>query len=127
MYQFHGVYESRHRSVTVKLGEQKYQIPEVSPRDSVTLISAKQYRWLIARIGKFILLMIHLEEERKSVYNSYTITNNTTVQERSMDQILIKYENLFTLPIGVPSHYKIRHTIDLILGTPFPNEPVYHR
>ena len=42
-----------------------------------------------------------------------------------MDQILTKYHNVFEVSKGVPSHFQVRHSIDLILGTPFPNEPVY--
>lgn len=44
-----------------------------------------------------------------------------------MNQILIKFENLFKLPTGEPTHCQVRHTIGLILGNPLPNEPVYHR
>ena len=44
-----------------------------------------------------------------------------------MDQILLIYQNVFELPIGVPSHYQVRHSIDLIPRTPLPNEPVYKR
>ena len=36
-----------------------------------------------------------------------------------------EYKNLFTSPIGVPMHCQIKHSIDLILGAPFPNEPIY--
>lgn len=127
MYQQHGVYESRPRSVTIRLGEQKYQIPEVSPAYTASLISAKQCKRLVAKTGTFILLMIRSEEERKLVYNSHAITNTTTLKKRSMDQILMKYENLFKLPTGVHTHCQVRHTIDLIPGTPLLNEPVYRR
>lgn len=41
MYQRHGVYESRPRSVTIRLREQKYRIPEVNPTYTASLISAK--------------------------------------------------------------------------------------
>ena len=34
---------------------------------------------------------------------------------------------MFELPIGVPLHFQVRHSIDLILGTPLPNELVYMR
>ena len=42
-----------------------------------------------------------------------------------MDQILTKYQNVFELPTGVSSHCQVRHSIDLLLGTPLPNELVY--
>ena len=70
MYQCHGVYESRPWSVTIKLGGQKYRIPEVSPAHSASLISAKQCKRLIAQTGTFVLLMIHPEEQKKNVCNA---------------------------------------------------------
>ena len=41
MYQRHGVYESRPHSVTIKLGEKKYWIPEACPTQAASLISTK--------------------------------------------------------------------------------------
>ena len=34
-------------------------------------------------------------------------------------------KDIFTLPIGVPLHCQVKHSIDLIPGTPLPNGPVY--
>lgn len=127
MYQRHGIYESCPRSVTIKLGGHKYRILEVSPAHSASLISAKQCRKLIAQIGTFVLLIIRPEGERKLVYNSHTTMNTSTQQQRSMDQIVAKYQNLFKLPTGVPSHCQARHSIDLIPETPLPHESVYRR
>ena len=78
-------------------------------------------------MGTFVLLMIRPKEQNKSECNSNSMLSVTTKQQRSMDQILTKYQNVFELPIGVPSHCQVRHSIDLIPGTPFPNEPVYRR
>ena len=44
-----------------------------------------------------------------------------------MDHILTKYQNVFELPTWVPSHCQVRDSIDLTLGIPLPNEPVYRR
>ena len=41
MYQRYGVYESRPRSVTIKLGENRYRIPKVCPTQDTSLITAK--------------------------------------------------------------------------------------
>ena len=38
-----------------------------------------------------------------------------------------EYKDIFTSPIGVPLHFQVKHSIDLILGIPFPNGPVYRR
>ena len=113
--------------MTIKLGGQKYRILEVSPAHSASLISAKKCRRLIAQTGTFVLLMIRPEEQKKNVCNSHSMVSITTEQQRSTDQILAKYQNVFELPTRVPSHCQVRHSIDLIPGTPFPNEPVYRR
>ena len=42
-----------------------------------------------------------------------------------MEYILIKYQNVFELPVEITLHYQGRHFINLILETPLPNEPLY--
>ena len=74
-----------------------------------------------------MLLMIRPEEQKKTMCNYNSMLSITTKQKRSMDHILTKYQNVFELPTGVPSHCQVRHSIDLIPGTPLPNEPVYRR
>ena len=38
-----------------------------------------------------------------------------------------EYKDIFTLPTGVPLHFHVKHSIDLILGVPLPNGPIYRR
>jgi hypothetical protein len=38
-----------------------------------------------------------------------------------------EYRDIFYSPTGVPMHCQIKHPIDLTLGAPIPNGPVYHR
>ena len=71
--------------------------------------------------------MIRPEEQKKSVCNSNSMLSITTKKQTSMDHILTKYQNVFELPTGVPSHCQVRHSIDLTPGTPLPNEPIYGR
>ena len=37
------------------------------------------------------------------------------------------YQDIFTSPTGVPLHCRVKHPIDLILGAPLPNGPIYRR
>jgi hypothetical protein len=37
------------------------------------------------------------------------------------------YQDIFTSPAGVSLHCQVKHSIDLILGAPMPNKPVYRR
>ena len=42
MWKCHAMYESRPRTVIITLGKRLYKIPEVAPKASISLISAKQ-------------------------------------------------------------------------------------
>ena len=79
MYQRHGIYEYRPCSVTIKLGEKSYRIPKVCPKQTASLISAKQCKRLIAQTGAFVLLMVCSKQTKSVVLNTHakvTITKN---------------------------------------------------
>jgi len=42
-----------------------------------------------------------------------------------MDRVVEEYEDIFTSPAGVPLHCQVKHPINLTLGAPFPNGPIY--
>ena len=42
-----------------------------------------------------------------------------------MDKIVKEYRYIFASPKGVPLHFQVKHSIDLILGAPLPNGTVY--
>ena len=42
-----------------------------------------------------------------------------------MDKVVEEYRDIFTSPTGVPLHCQVKHLIDLTLGAPLPNEPIY--
>lgn len=41
--------------------------------------------------------------------------------------VVEEYRDIFSLPIGVPLHYQVKHSIDLTLREPLPNVPIYDR
>ena len=127
MYHRHGVYESRPRSVTIKLGEKRYRIPKVCPKQTASLISAKQCKRLISQTGAFVLLMVRSEQTKSVVLNTHAKVTITENQQDQMDKILKKYHSVFKSPVGVPTHCQVKHSIDLIPGTPLPHEPIYRR
>jgi hypothetical protein len=49
-----------------------------------------------------------------------------STQQKQVDKVMEEYSNIFSSPTGVPLHFQVKHLIDLTLGTPLPNEPVYH-
>jgi hypothetical protein len=44
-----------------------------------------------------------------------------------MDGIVEEYKDIFSTPTKVPTHYQVKHPIDLTLGALLPNGPVYRR
>ena len=127
MYQRHGVYESRPCSVTIKLGEKRYRIPEVCPTKTASLVTAKQCKRLISQTKTFVLLMIRYEKTKSVVLNTHTTVATTIEHRKEMDKILQEYHSVFKSPAGIPTHCQVKHSIDLIPGTPLPHEPIYRR
>ena len=48
-------------------GKKLYRIPEVAPKGSISLISAKQCKKVITQMGKFVLFMVRSQSEKKIV------------------------------------------------------------
>jgi hypothetical protein len=49
------------------------------------------------------------------------------LQKNKVDGIVEEYRDIFSSPTGVPIHCHVKHPIDLTLGAPLPNGPVYYR
>ena len=72
MWKHHVVYESRPHSIIITLEKRLYRIPGVVPKDCVSMILTKQYSKVILQTDKFILFMIHSQNEKKIVATSMT-------------------------------------------------------
>ena len=125
MWRHHVVYESRPRSVIITLGKRLYSILKVAPKDSISLISAKQCMKVIVQMGKFVLFMVHSQSEKKIVATSMTSAQSLATQQKQVDKVMEEYKDIFISPTGVPLHCQVKHSIDLIPSTPFPNGSVY--
>jgi hypothetical protein len=101
------VYESRPCNVIITLGRQLYMIPEVAPPTAISTQSNNNIK-------------------QKVVATSVASTQNLSLQQKQVDEIMEEYKDIFSSPIGVPMHCKIKHPIDLTPGAPLPNGPVYH-
>lgn len=88
MLKFHVVYESRPCSVIITLGKRLYRILEVGPKDSISLISSKQCRKVIAQIGKFVIFMVLSQCENNIVATSTTSTHSPTTQQKQVDKVV---------------------------------------
>ena len=49
------------------------------------------------------------------------------MQQKQVDGIMEYYRDIFLSPIGVLTHYKVKHPIDLTPSAPLPNGLVYRR
>ena len=47
--------------------------------------------------------------------------------KKKMEKVVEEYQDIFTSPTGVPLHCQVKHPIDLTLGAPLPNGPIYLR
>lgn len=57
---------------------------------------------------------------------SMTSSQVISTQQKLVDkEVLVEYQDIFTSSTRVPLHYQVKHSIDLILYAPFPNEQVY--
>ena len=71
--------------------------------------------------------MVRSEGEQKITATSTASTQNPSMQQKHVDKIVESYKDIFTMPVGVPVHCQVKHSIDLIPGVPLPNGPVYRR
>jgi hypothetical protein len=48
------------------------------------------------------------------------------LQQKKVDGIMEEYTDIFSSPIGVPTHYQVKNPIDITHDAPMLNGPVYH-
>jgi hypothetical protein len=119
------VYESKPRSVIITLGRQLYSIPKVAPPTVISLISFKKYSKVISQTKKFFFFLIHAHSKQNVVATSVASTQCLSLQQKQVDRIMEEYKDIFASPTGVPTHYQVKHLIDLTPSAPLPNGPFY--
>ena len=107
----------------ITLANNLYRIPEVAPPTAVSLITAKKCSKIISKTGKFVFLMIRPQGKKKVVATASRQGSYT--QQQHMDKVVEQYRDIFASPTGVPLHYQLRHSIDLLSGMPLPNGQIY--
>jgi len=127
LWKCHVVYDYRPRSVIITLNRELYRIPEEVPPSVISLISVKQCRKVISKIGKFVFFVIHSQSERKIAATSRASTADLSTQQKQVDKAVEEYSDIFSSPTGVPLHFQVKHPIDLTPGAPLPNGSVYRR
>jgi hypothetical protein len=122
----HVVYESRPHIFIITLGRQFYRIPEVVSPTVISLISTKKCSKAISQAQTFVFFVIHDHSRQKFTTTSMTSTHSLSLQQKKVDEIMEEYKYIFSSPTGVPMHFQFKHPIDLTLGGPLANAPVYH-
>ena len=74
---------------------------------------------------KFVLLMIRSQGGKKVVATSIASTQDSATQQKQVDKVVEEYKDIFNSRNGIPLHCQVKHSIDLTLGAPLPNGPVY--
>jgi hypothetical protein len=78
-------------------------------------------------MGKFVFFMILSQNKRNITATSRVSVTDLCTQQKQVDKVVEEYLDIFSSSTGVPLHCQVKHPIDLTLGTPLPNGPVYHR
>jgi hypothetical protein len=126
LWKHHVVYDSRPRSVIITLNRKLYWIPEVVPPSVISLISTKKCRNVIYHMGKFVFFMTLSQNERKIKATSRVFLTDLSREKKKVDKVMEEYSDIFSSTTTVPLHYQVKHPIDVMPNTPFPNGPVYH-
>jgi hypothetical protein len=80
---------------------------------------------VISHTGIIFLFMTQLEGEREVIVTTTTSSHGLSTQQKSMDNIVEEYRDIFTSTTRVPLYFQVKHSIDVILDAPLPNGPIY--
>ena len=78
---------------------------------------------LISKTRKFVFLMIRSQGKKKTM--AMTSRQGSSARQQQMEKVVEEYGNIFTSPKRVSLHCQVKHPIDLTLGAPLPNGPIY--
>ena len=76
-------------------------------------------------MGKFVFFMIHSQNQWNITTTSRVFVVDLSTQQKQVYKVVEEYSDIFSSPTGVPLHRQVKHPIDLTLGAPLPNGPVY--
>jgi hypothetical protein len=113
VWRHHAIYESRPHSVILTLGGQLYQIPEVVP----TIVPPKKCHKVISHTAKFILFKIRLEGEQKETATTVASTQDLSIQQKWIKNIVEEYQDVLAAPMGVPPHCPVKQVYNRNLHT----------
>jgi hypothetical protein len=70
--------------------------------------------------------VIHAHSKKKVTATSMASTQSLSLHHNKVDGIMEEYIYILSQPTRVLMHFQVKHPIDLTLGAPLPNGPIYH-
>ena len=68
--------------------------------------------------------MIRSQNKKNITATSRVSMADLSTQQKQVDKVMEEYLDIFS-PTRVPLHCQVKHPIDMTLGAPLPNGPVY--
>jgi hypothetical protein len=81
----------------------------------------------MSQTEKFVFFIILSQSERKIATTYRDSMTDLSTQYNQVDNVMKEYSDIFSSPIRVPLHWKVKHPIDLTPDASLPNGPIYHR
>jgi hypothetical protein len=69
--------------------------------------------------------VICAHSKKKVTDTSVASTQHLSLQQNQVDDIMEEYRDIFFSPTGVPTHFQVKHPIDMTPDTPLLDGPVY--
>jgi hypothetical protein len=69
--------------------------------------------------------VIHAYSKKKVTSTSVASTQHLSLQKNQVNGIMEEYIDIFSSPTEVPTHFQVKHPIDLTPDAPLPNGIVY--
>jgi hypothetical protein len=69
--------------------------------------------------------MIHSQGEKNITATSKSFVTDLSTQHKKVYKVLEEYSHIFSSPTRVPLNCQLKHPIDMNIGAPLPNGPVY--
>ena len=94
---------------------------------TVGMVSTKQAKKLINHAHKFMFLMIRPQRSKRITTTSQLSIDHNFGKQWQVDRVLEEYKDVFKDPAGIPLHFQVKHSIDLVTSSSLPNAYVYRR
>ena len=89
------------------------------------MVSSKETNNFINHAQKFALINSKPQHSRNIATPSRLTHQCSSRQQQRIENTVEECQNIFQDPNGVPLHFQVKHSIELVLGSSLPNTSVY--